>query len=198
MPHEIPTYMSPDYVSTKTEVDVLWLQLQTLQDMANDFGISDIFQDNGAKILQQLVYLNFKGLEGREGNDAVDINGCEWEMKSINIATGISGISTNHHLNHDILAKYKTIPWSISIYNNAQLLQIYVIGAEQLQPFIADCERKLETKTSLNNPKISLRYVKDNGILIYDHETMSYPIDPMTVIDTTRYLAMQEEYRNNH
>lgn len=198
MPHEIPDYMSPDYVASKTEIDVLWLQLQTLQSMAEEFGIRDIFQDNGAKILQQLVYLNFKACAGREGNDAIDINGCEWEMKSINIATGISGISTNHHLNHDIIAKYRTIPWSIAIYYNAKLLKIYVIGAEQLEPFLTLCETKLETRSTLNNPKISLSYVEENGILIYDCETMEYPIDPMTVIDTTIYLPLQEEYRNNH
>lgn len=195
--HEIPDYLSADYVESKTAVDVLWLQLQTLQGMATDFGISDIFQDNGAKILQQLIYLNMKGLPGREGNDAVDSNGCEWELKSINIATGISGISTNHHLNHDILAKYKTIPWSIAIYDNCTLLKIYVIGAEQLTPFIEDCERKLLTRPSLNNPKISLKYIEQHGVLIYDCTTMKYPLNPLDVIDTTKYLNAQALYRKS-
>lgn len=37
-----------------------WDSLHELEDMANEFGIKDIFQDNGAKILQQLVYLKMK------------------------------------------------------------------------------------------------------------------------------------------
>lgn len=193
MPHDIPNYMSPDYVSAKTKVDVLWLQLSTLQDMAETFGIKDIFQDNGAKILQQLVYLNMNACPGREGN-AIDCNGAEWELKSINIATGISGISTNHHLNGSIINKYRTIPWAVSIYNNDELLEIYIIGEGHLEPLFEEWERKLETRQSLNNPKISLNYVKQNGICVYNQE-MPYPVNPMTVIDTRPYYIRQEAYR---
>ena len=28
MPHEIPEYMSPEYVRDKTSVDILWMQLR--------------------------------------------------------------------------------------------------------------------------------------------------------------------------
>ena len=92
MPHEIPEYMSPEYVRDKTSVDILWMQLRTLQDMAKEYGISNIFQDNGAEILQQLIYLNMKAVPGREGNDGIDANGCEWEMKSLDISKGNAGI----------------------------------------------------------------------------------------------------------
>ena len=109
MAHEIPEYMSPNYVKDKTSVDILWRQLETLQSIAKEFGISNIFQDNGAEILQQLIYLNMKAVPGREGNDGVDINGCEWEMKSLDISKGNAGITTNHHLNHAIIKKYKSI-----------------------------------------------------------------------------------------
>ena len=68
MLHEIPEYMSADYVKDKTSVDILWRQLATLQEIASDFGISNIFQDNGAEILQQLIYLNMKAVPGREGD----------------------------------------------------------------------------------------------------------------------------------
>ena len=83
MAHEIPEYKSANQVRDKTAVDILWKQLATLQEIAEEFGISNIFQDNGAEILQQLIYLNMAAVPGREGNDGVDINGCEWEMKSL-------------------------------------------------------------------------------------------------------------------
>ena len=38
MPHEIPEYMSADYVKDKTSVDILWRQLATLQEIASEFS----------------------------------------------------------------------------------------------------------------------------------------------------------------
>lgn len=193
MAHEIPEYMSPNYVKDKTSVDILWRQLETLQSIAKEFGISNIFQDNGAEILQQLIYLNMKAVPGREGNDGVDINGCEWEMKSIDISKGNAGITTNHHLNHAIIKKYKTVPWSVALYDGIILKKIYIVSNQQLQPMFDKWEADLKTKESLNNPKIPLSFIEKNGILIYS-EGDEYPINPMTVIDTTQYLEPQRAY----
>lgn len=63
-----------------------------LEDFTSKNGIEDIFQDNGAKVIQQIVIADFKVLPCREGNDAVDSNGVEWELKSINIATSARGL----------------------------------------------------------------------------------------------------------
>lgn len=193
MTHEIPKYMSPNYVKDKTSVDILWRQLETLQSIAKEFGISNIFQDNGAEILQQLIYLNMKAVPGREGNDGVDINGCEWEMKSLDISKGNAGITTNHHLNHSIIKKYKTVPWSVALYDGIILKKIYIISNQQLKPLFDKWEAELEAKESLNNPKIPLSFIEQHGILIYS-EGDEYPIDPMTVIDTKQYLEPQQAY----
>ena len=193
MAHEIPEYMSANYVKDKTTVDILWRQLNTLQEIAEEFGISNIFQDNGAEILQQLIYLNMKAVPGREGNDGVDINGCEWEMKSLDISKGNSGITTNHHLNAAIIEKYRTVPWSVSIYDRTHLKKIYIIGNEQLQPMFDVWEEKLKVQDSINNPKIPLAYIEKHGILIYQ-EGDEFPVDPMTVIDTKPYVPIQQEY----
>lgn len=178
---------------TKTSVDILWRQLATLQEIASEFGISNIFQDNGAEILQQLIYLNMKAVPGREGNDGVDINGCEWEMKSLDISKGNAGITTNHHLNAAIIEKYKTVPWSVAIYDGIHLKKIYIVGNEQLRPMFSKWEKQLETQESINNPKIPLAYIEEHGILIYS-EGDEYPIDPMTVIDTKPYIPLQAAY----
>lgn len=50
-------------------------KLTTLEKFAAQKGIKDIFQDNGAKVLQQLVISGMTNLPGREGNDAIDSNG---------------------------------------------------------------------------------------------------------------------------
>lgn len=57
------------------ELEYLWENLHSLSELAKEYGIDDIFQDNGAKILQQLIYLNMEILPGREGNDCVSASG---------------------------------------------------------------------------------------------------------------------------
>ncbi len=193
MAHEIPEYKSANYVRDKTAVDILWKQLATLQEIAEEFGINNIFQDNGAEILQQLIYLNMAAVPGREGNDGVDINGCEWEMKSLDISKGNKGITTNHHLNAAIIEKYKTVPWSVSLYDGIILKKIYVIGSKQLQPMFDKWEKELETKSSLNNPKIPLKFIEEHGILIYE-EGMEYPLNPAEELDTATYVPKQQAY----
>ena len=85
----------------KKEIEFLkekWNSLKDLEELAQKKRIPDIFQDNGAKVLQQVILSGMDFLPGREGNDAVDVNGVEWEFKSINIATSATGFSTDHHL----------------------------------------------------------------------------------------------------
>jgi hypothetical protein len=58
------------------------------------------------------------GLEvipGREGNDAKDSNGNEFELKSVNIALTKS-FSTHHHINPRIIEKYRQVDWIFAVY----------------------------------------------------------------------------------
>ena len=163
-------------------IEELWENLHDLADMAKKYGIDDIFQDNGAKILQQLVYLNFNILLGREGNDAISARGIEWEMKSVNIEL-TSGFSTNHHTNQHIIAKYRKVPWSFAIYKGISLQEIYVLTPRQLEPIFAHWEKQLledPTRTHLNNPKIPVKFVRQNGVRVFPIDTNN-PIDPDSI-----------------
>lgn len=166
-----------------------WKGIKLLFNLASEYGIKDIFQDNGGKILQQLIILDFKNLPGREGNDAIDRNGTEWEMKSANESL-VSGFSTHHHLNYDILDKYKKVPWSFAFYNHSDLKEIYVMSPKQMTPMFKRWKDKLDTgihkKTGkkiehINNPKISLKFVRDNGTKIWPIDKDN-PIDPTIAI----------------
>ena len=64
-------FNSQEHQAEVNKLNRLWSALHDLEAMATEYGIPDLFQDNGAKILQQLVLLNFDNLAGREGNDAV-------------------------------------------------------------------------------------------------------------------------------
>lgn len=84
----------------------LWPAIQAYQDLATKHDIGDIFQDNGGKLLQVLLLLGLQVLPGREGNDAIDESGLEYELKSVNIEL-VKSFSTHHHMNPDIIAKYR-------------------------------------------------------------------------------------------
>lgn len=161
-------------------LEQLWGNLHDLSALAKEFGIEDIFQDNGAKVLQQLIYLNMTFLPGREGNDCISQSGTEWEMKSINLETSASGFSTNHHTNHDIIAKYRKVPWTFAIYHGITLSEIYVMSPEMLEPLYQHWEEKLKTMSHLNNPKIPVKFVREKGVRVYPINE-DKPVDPDSI-----------------
>jgi len=165
----IPQYNGKEFKSRIEKIDRLWNALHDLAELADEFGIDDIFQDNGAKVLQQLIYLNFDILPGREGNDAKSAAGKEWEMKSLN-RLKVSGFSTNHHTTYDIIAKYRQVPWSFAVYAGIKLEELYVMAPEALEIQFKHMEEKLKTASHINNPKIPLKFVQKKGILVYSNK----------------------------
>lgn len=144
---------------------------QDLQELARKYGIGDIFQDNGGKVLQTLIILGLRAVGGREGNDALDDEGNEYELKTINIALGRSrGVTTHHHLNLGILAKYRAVhAWYISLYEGIVLRRIYRLTPEELEPVFRVWEERLVVNGNqpLNNPKIPIRFVMEHGTVVY-------------------------------
>lgn len=174
-------------------IEEVWQGLKALEKLAKEYGILDIFQDNGAKILQQLIYLGFNNLPGREGNDAIDKCGCEWEMKSINIETTARGFSTNHHTNRIIIDKYRKVCWSFAIYKGIELQRIYVVPQSNMEIIYKKWEEHLAItgKDHLNNPKIPISFVMANGIEIY-------PINEDKPIDPCSINKNYDEWLKNH
>jgi transcriptional regulator with XRE-family HTH domain len=142
--------------------------LKDLQQLAHEYGISDIFQDNGGKVLQVLIMLGLRSLPGREGNDAVDSEGNEYELKTVNRALNRNaGITTHHHLNKIILGKYGTVKaWIVAFYEGIELKEIYTVSPLILEPLFQQWEQKIDLTGALNNPKIPVKLVKQ-GTLIY-------------------------------
>lgn len=162
--------------SDSTESDVERLEnalaaCQDLQNLALKYGIGDIFQDNGGKVLQTLIILGLRVVPGREGNDAVDEFGNEYELKTLNVSLGKSrGITTHHHLNLGILAKYRAVhAWYIALYGGIILQEIYRLTPDELEPVFSGWERRLNESGNqpLNNPKIPISFVRLNGTRVY-------------------------------
>src|SRR5687768_15119680 len=92
------------------KLEALVPKIREYQRLATEHGINDIFQDNGGKLLQLLLLTGLRISPGREGNDAVDDDGNEYELKTVNILL-TSSFSTHHHLNHTIIGKYREVDW---------------------------------------------------------------------------------------
>lgn len=112
-------------------------------------------------------------LPGREGNDAIDSSGQEYELKSVNIELTKS-FSTHHHMNPVIIAKYRLVPWIFAIYKNIALQEIYLLTPKDLEPFYEKWENQwYSNRRDINNPKIPVNYVINNGTLLFNANLLS-------------------------
>jgi len=153
----------------KSKLDKLFPYVREYQELASKHGINDIFQDNGGKLLQVLLITGLKVLPGREGNDAKDDEGNEYELKSVNIALTKS-FSTHHHMNPGIIKKYRQVDWIFAIYEGIELHAIYQLTPDDLEPYFSKWENKWHKSggKDINNPKIPLKFVLDVGKVIYE------------------------------
>jgi transcriptional regulator with XRE-family HTH domain len=141
--------------------------IRRYQNLANEFGIADVFQDNGGKLLQTLIITGLKNLTGREGNDAIDNDGMEYELKTVNINLTRS-FSTHHHINPTIIAKYRKVKWLFCVYSGIEIIEIYEVASKKLEFYFRQWEDKWKkTKKDINNPKIPFKFVQGVGKLIY-------------------------------
>lgn len=139
-----------------------------LQELAEKHGINDIFQDNGGKLLQVLLITGLVVLPGREGNDAKDANGNEYELKSVNTLLTKS-FSTHHHMNPVIIEKYRQVDWIFAVYEGIKLLSIHQLTPQDLEPYYSKWIDKWHSDggKDINNPKIPLKFVLEHGHTIY-------------------------------
>lgn len=145
--------------------------IRQYQDLASRHGIDDIFQDNGGKTLQVILLLGLKVIPGREGNDAIDDEGREYEMKSVNMLKR-QVFTTHHHLNPVIIEKYSKVDWIFAAYEGIELREVYVLTPEDLEPFYEAWKKKWHADggKDINNPKIPLKFVREHGRRLYPNE----------------------------
>ena len=162
----------PPISSDSIEVfNTIFPSIRLYQSLANKYGINDVFQDNGGKLLQVLLITGLSNLAGREGNDAKDDEGNEYELKSVNVALTKS-FSTHHHLNPTIIDKYRKVDWIFAVYRGIEILEIYRLTPKNLEYYYKKWETKWHRDggKDINNPKIPLKYVRAEGQLLYEHD----------------------------
>ena len=182
------------------ELQRLFPAVREYQRLAARHGINDIFQDNGGKILQVLLLTGLVRLPGREGNDAKDETGREYELKSVNIALR-NVFTTHHHMNPRIIAKYRQVGWVFAIYNGIELQEVYLLEPSQLEPYFMGWEKTWHEsgERDINNPKIPVKFVRENGRAIFVAPAVDAPPDvgpkPDVSVETPPTLPPAKQVR---
>lgn len=173
-PVERPITSAEERSAEITRMQAALEKTEDLKQLAREYGILDIFQDNGGKVVQLLILLGLKTLPGREGNDAIDQEGGEYELKTINYAL-TNQVSTHHHLNKDILNKYRKVKaWYFGIYEHSELWEIWKVPPSALENLFQHWESLIDEKgKEPNNPKIPLWYVQAGGQCVYRNPNKS-------------------------
>ena len=155
-------------------LEALLPQVRELQLLAEKHGVPDIFQDNGGKLLQLALVTGLTLLRAREGNDAVDSSGMEYELKTVNIRYAKRRgarpqFTTHHHLNPTILKKYRQVHWLFATYDGIELIEIFFLPSVKLEPLFTAWETKWHESggRDINNPKIAMHFVQEHGTRIF-------------------------------
>jgi hypothetical protein len=146
----------------------LFPAVREYQKLAMKHGIPDIFQDNGGKILQVCLVLGLTVLKTREGNDAIDARGNEYELKTVNLLR-TDQFTTHHHLNPVIIEKYRKVDWIFATYEAIELKQIFLLKPAAMEYWYKRWFDKWHSDggKDINNPKVPLSYVRKHGKLLY-------------------------------
>ncbi len=68
-------------------------------------------------------------------------------------------------MNPVIISKYRLVDWIFAVYDGIELLEVYKLTPEDLEPFYQKWETKWHQDggKDINNPKIPLIYVRIHG-----------------------------------
>ncbi len=164
----MPTHMNIRWM----ELLELWPYIERFNDLANAYGIPDVFQDAGGKMLQLAIATGLDLNPSRQGPDAHDRTGGVYEIKTTDVSRTNKGFSTNHHLTVRTLAGYRSCRWVFATYESITLMEARLLEPEELEPVFLKWEQRLNAMPNssgnhLNNPKIPLDYVQNMGRTMY-------------------------------
>jgi len=159
----MPTHLNLRYA----EIEELWGGIVEFQKLAEQYGISDIFSDNGGKVAQLAIAVGLDIVPGRQGADACDRMGNEYELKTLDLNKKGKGFTTNHHLNAGTVAKYRERRFVFALYEGITLVEAYLVLPSDMEPVYEKWLRSLKGRDHLNNPKIPIDYVREVGAVMY-------------------------------
>jgi hypothetical protein len=159
----MPTHLNLRYA----EIEDLWPGVTKFQELAAQYGISDIFSDNGGKVAQLAIAVGLDIVPGRQGADACDRMGNEYELKTLDLNKNGKGFTTNHHLNKSTIEKYRQRRFVFALYEGITLVEAYLVLPRDMEPIYQKWLMALKGRDHLNNPKVPIDYVREVGAVMY-------------------------------
>lgn len=175
----IPDSSAPtDWLSANGDISKLLDLALPLERIAPSYNMSSMFEDGGMRTAILCELLGLKVLGGKLGNDAKDVQGRAYELKSVSRRSRgrIPGVSTDHTLSMNTLERYRNVhAWVIGAFDGVIPIYVWQVRPASLEPLFAKWELELQRRT-LNNPKIPIEMVQVHGRKILDLETsIRYP-----------------------
>ncbi|MFJ9039578.1 hypothetical protein ACIRF8_23630 [Streptomyces sp. NPDC102406] len=156
-----------------------------LQELASVRRIHNVFDDGGYKELLLLSLFNLAKGGDRTGNDAIDDQGREYEIKTVARVSAKGerkkylNVTTEHTLTLENVERYRNVHlWIVAVFDQSNPEVIYEIPPARLERYFSIWEAKLRGQelnrreggapNHLNNPKIPLSYIANHGIVVWD------------------------------
>lgn|GEM_PF-3426191 len=156
--------------------DVLGLASK-LQKYGTKKNIVSVFDDGGYRELLLATLFDLRLHLGRQGDDAYDELGNNFELKTVNLVDTSGklrikpGITTCHHVNQEIINRYRNLhAWLVGIFFINEPVEIYEISADKLESYLKTWEEQLKQSTHINNPKIRFDDIRKLGIKHYENK----------------------------
>lgn len=151
-----------------------------LQKFGTVRNIVSVFDDGGYRELLLATLFNLTLHKGRHGDDASDEETHRYELKTVNLVDTSGklrrkpGITTCHHVNFDIINRYRNVNWLIGIFFVNEPVEIYEVTPEKLKSFFDSWENRLKEEkiNHINNPKLPFDFIRQNGTKHFENKDL--------------------------
>lgn len=167
---DLSSVEAQDPTANLTQVEAAFELLREMQRLALVYGITDILEDNNAKLLYVLVLLGLQRVLGDTGSATVDAEDNRYELRIVTRTEGKPlSISTHRQLTPQVLQRYRRVTaWIIAVYEGIELRIIYQVAPALLEPLFESWDAVIVERGPLNNPKLPLGLIKQ-GEVVYSN-----------------------------
>jgi len=156
------------------QVETAFESLRAMQRLAIAYGITDILDDQNAKLLYVLVLLGLQRVPGDAGPVVTDGDGKTYELRIVTRSEGKPlSISTHRQLAQDLIQRYRNVTaWMVAMYEGIELRTVYKVPPVLLESVFTTWDAAIVERGPLNNPKIPIGLIKQ-GEVVYRNPRVS-------------------------
>ncbi len=93
--------------------------------------------------------------------------GNEDEIKTLDQARGVTGFSTSNRLHAKTVERFNRRRWVFAVFDGIEMVEAYLMLGPQLSTYFDKWSLMIADQGEVNNPKIPLAFVRENGTLLF-------------------------------